>query len=318
MDNRSYVGVLFIGDPHMAGAALGFRKDAYPQVILRKLKWCLDYARIERLLPALLGDLFEFPRDNANWLLGELFLLLAQHEVIGIYGNHDVHENQIGDDDSLSVLAKGGVIRLLDNDHPWQGIMAGRSVIVGGTAWGQWLPDSYDCELGTSATPLVFWMAHHDVKVPGYEEQGRLGAKEIHGIELVVNGHIHRRLVEHRVGNTLWITPGNISRTKRSDVSREHVPAVLRVDVGAAGWQHQWVVVPHEPFDSVFHAGIEADAPDELTGSVFVQGLAELEARRTDTGAGLMEFIEKNVGTFEPAVAGEILSLAKEVTSNGN
>jgi predicted phosphodiesterase len=308
----------------MSSAALGFRKDAYPQVILKKLKWCLDYAREERLLPALLGDLFEFPRDNANWLLGELLLLLARQEVIGIYGNHDVHENQIGDDDSLSVLAKGGVIRLLDNGRPWEGTMCGRRVVIGGTAWGHYLPPCYEENGGNGGRALVLWMAHHDVRVPGYEEQGRFGAKELGGISLVVNGHIHRRLIEHRVGGTLWITPGNISRTKRGEASREHVPAALRVDVGAdgaggtEGWAHQWVVVPHEPFESVFHSGVEAEEAEGAMESVFVQGLAELVERRTETGAGLMEFIEKNVGTFEPAVAEEILALAKEVTVHGH
>ena len=32
----------------------------------------MEYARDEKLKPALLGDLFEFPQANANWLMSEL------------------------------------------------------------------------------------------------------------------------------------------------------------------------------------------------------------------------------------------------------
>ena len=46
-------------------------------------------------------------------------------------------------------------------------------------------------------------------------------------------------------------------------------------------------------------------------------GLAELQARRTASGAGLMEFLDQNVSQFSPPVAAEIRHLAAEVTSDG-
>ena len=48
-----YVGLLAIGDPHLEGRQPGFRKDDYPNVILDKLAWCLEYAEANRLLPAI-------------------------------------------------------------------------------------------------------------------------------------------------------------------------------------------------------------------------------------------------------------------------
>ena len=51
--------------------------------------------------------------------------------------------------------------------------------------------------------------------------------------------------------------------------------------------------------------------------SAFVTGLAELQAQRTASGAGLWEFLDHNLGQFEPAVAEEIRALAHEVTKNG-
>jgi len=44
-------GLLFIGDPHVASRPPGFRKDDYPEAILQKLQWALDYAREHRLGP---------------------------------------------------------------------------------------------------------------------------------------------------------------------------------------------------------------------------------------------------------------------------
>ena len=88
-------GLLAIGDPHLECRVPGFRKDDYPRVVLDKVGWCLAYARDHKLLPILLGDIFHLPRDNANWLLGEL-MVLFHRGVLGIYGNHDVRENRAG------------------------------------------------------------------------------------------------------------------------------------------------------------------------------------------------------------------------------
>ncbi len=64
-----YVGLLCIGDPHLASRVPGFRRDDYPNTVLNKLRWSLDYANQNALLPVLLGDLFHRPRDNANSLV---------------------------------------------------------------------------------------------------------------------------------------------------------------------------------------------------------------------------------------------------------
>src|SRR5437868_3468302 len=67
-----FTGLLCIGDPHLASRVPGFRKDDYPRAILDKLTWAMNYARENRLLPTLLGDLFHWPRDNATRLLVQL------------------------------------------------------------------------------------------------------------------------------------------------------------------------------------------------------------------------------------------------------
>lgn len=325
-----YVGLLVIGDPHLEGRTPGFRRDNYPEVILEKFAWCLRYAQANRLLPTLLGDLFDKPRDNPTWMLGGLIDMLGGVECIGIYGNHDCAEPRLTDHDSLSLLVKAGRLRLLDN-KPWRGRMNGRAVIIGGSSYRQPIPESFVAEesaaseesIVTAAPPLVFWLTHHDVIVPGYEVQGRLETRSIDRIDIVINGHIHRRLGDVQRDQTLWITPGNISRRTRSDASRDHVPSVLRIDINSHpsghGYERRIIEVPHQPFDDVFHPELmDGTGEANTSASAFVAGLRELQARRTEGGAGLMSFLEKNLPQFDGDVAAEIRRLAKEVTDHGN
>ncbi|MFO7803183.1 MAG: PAS domain S-box protein, partial [Desulfovermiculus sp.] len=91
--------------------------------------------------------------------------------------------------------------------------MAGdRRVIVGGSSWGSPIPEKLALPLGQNPKPFVVWLTHHDIRVPGYEEKGYIRPAALPGIDMVVNGHIHRRLDPVQKGDTLWITPGNISR----------------------------------------------------------------------------------------------------------
>ncbi len=309
--NTDYQGLLFIGDPHLEGRVPGFRKDAYPQTILGKLRFCLDYAREESLLPAMLGDIFNLPRDNPNWLICALLELLDQ-EVLGVVGNHDIRENTLSPNDSLSIISRAGRIRLLTGEEDaYCGIIGGRPVVLGGTPWGQPLPESYVRGVGPDGqVPLVFWITHHDIKLPGYD--GRFSPIEIPGIDACVNGHIHRRLGATDAGNTRWIIPGNIARVRRSEAARERIPAALRVDINASGWVFDWVEIPHQPFDDVFYESV-TESPEDRPDSAFVAGLAELQHRRTDSGAGLMEFLERNLARYDHDIAREIRALAKDV-----
>ena len=37
----------------------------------------------------------------------------------------------------------------------------------------------------------MFWICHHDLRFPGYEDAARFDCREIPGIDLIVNGHAH-------------------------------------------------------------------------------------------------------------------------------
>ena len=312
-----YVGLLVIGDPHIEGRQPGFRKDDFPQVILEKVEWCFNYAKSNRLLPTLLGDMFDKPRDNPTWMIGRLIEIMSPYPSIGIYGNHDCAEPALNENDSLSILIKSGCLRIVSERSPWRGVMNDRSVFVGGSSYRHPIPTEFTISDSRRRSlfdhdPFVVWLTHHDIDIAGYEN-GRFKPHEIENVELLINGHIHRKLETVTAGLTQWLTPGNISRRSRSEACKEHVPTVLRIDVEPESYRLTEIEVPHRSHDEVFHS-VAAQADLEETSSDFVTGLAELNSRRTQSGAGLHAFLSENLCQFEPAVALEINALANEVT----
>lgn len=318
--NDQYKGFLIIGDPHLEGRQPGFRSDDFPQTVLKKLEWCLDYAKSKKLLPTLLGDIFDKPRDNPTWMIGRLIEMMSRVPSIGIYGNHDCADPELNENDSLSILIKAGCIRLVSEENPWRGIMNDRLVFVGGSSYRQKVPYEFPLPRKRRQNlfdyePFVMWLTHHDISMPGYEA-GKLKPHEIENVSLLINGHIHRKLEDVQAGETLWITPGNITRRSRSDACKEHVPSVLQLEVQSEDYTLRRVEVPHKKYDEVFHSAVTTEKV-ELASSEFVSGLAELNARKTQSGAGLHSFLAENISSFDKVVADEILALAHEVTATG-
>ncbi len=320
--SQKFEGLLVFGDPHLEGRQPNFRKDDYPNVIFKKIEFCLDYCRKHKLQPVCLGDLFERPRDNPNWIIGQLIEMTRQSPVLGVFGNHDCAQPQLNDDDSLSVLVKSGGYQLVSSSDFWTGEINGRRLVVAGSSYRHPIPKSFDIRLvpksghadrmANQKPPLVIWLTHHDIDFKEYDN-GRCAAHEIENVDVLINGHIHRRLDPIVLGKTTWINPGNITRRSRSESNQAHVPKALHVKVSDQGLKFEDVVIPHQPFDAVFHEAIVA-TEQEQGESAFVSGLKELTHRKTDSGAGLNEFLKENLHQFESDVANQILDLAKEIT----
>jgi predicted phosphodiesterase len=342
VQSKPTTGLLFIGDPHVEGRTPGFRRDNYPETVLGKLKWCLEYADLQSLQPVILGDLFDKPRDNPNWLMSRLLDLMGDRHIPIIFGNHDCANPHLDENDSLTLLAKAGAVELIDEFHLWACRVENRTVVIGGSPYRYRIPQEWTLEdkpisirfIGENGVNaemqfwkeaicnpgLMIWLTHHDLVFPNPYEAVVTQMNEIPGIDFLINGHIHRRASADVVrGQTTWINPGNIARRSRSDSIRGHVPSVLRMDVANDGqWMH-YITIPHENADDVFYdlALPEADTAGS-DQSNFVTGLALLQSRKTDSGAGLMPFLVENVSQFESDVAAEILKLAELVLADSN
>lgn len=319
--HQQFEGLLVFGDPHLEGRQPNFRKDDYPNVILNKIEFCLEYCRKHQLQPVCLGDLFDRPRDNPNWIIGQLIEMTRQTPIIGIFGNHDCAQPQLNDDDSLSVLIKAGGYQLVSSSSFWTGEINHRRLVVAGSSYRHVIPKTFDTRLvpksgndraADKEQPLAIWLTHHDIDFKEYDN-GRCAVHEIENVDVLINGHIHRRLDPIVAGKTTWINPGNITRRSRSESNQSHVPKALHVSVCQRGLKFTDVTIPHRSFEEIFH---EAMVPTEheRNESAFVTGLKELTHRKTASGAGLHEFLKENLDQFESDVADQILNLAKEIT----
>ena len=184
-------------------------------------------------------------------------------------------------------------------------------MVLAGSPWGQELPRSYEHE-----SALVFWLTHHDISAPGYEKSARITPRELPGISLVINGHIHRPLPDVVHGQTTWATPGNIARVARGEIHRNRIPSVLRIDVDQAGWSKRAVAIPHEPYEEVFHPAAAPVEDEEFQESSFVHGLVELQRLRTSSGAGLVQFLDLNLPRYPDLIAQDIRALAREAAGD--
>ncbi len=293
-------GVLFIGDPHVASYPPGHRLDDYTGAVLGKLRFCLDLARERSLLPIILGDLFHAPRNNPNHILVELIEMFLPLRPWVLVGNHDKHEARLTRDVSLAVLAAAGAIKLLSEQGP-AGILAagGRRILIGASP--DWTPLPGEVDRG--GCDFVVWTAHHDLQFPGYEN-GRVRLREIRGVDMVVNGHIHTPKPPQRTGATLWCNPGSIVRITRSVTTRGIRPAASIWRPGQE--EPELFEIPHQPFDSVFppltdeavHGSADGALP--VDESLFIKGLENLALRKTTEGVGIKTFLEANLDRGDP------------------
>lgn len=303
-----FSGLLFIGDPHVAAYPPGHRTDDYRGAVLGKLSYCLQKACEERLLPVILGDLFHVPRDNPNGLLVELMELFRPTLPWVLVGNHDKYEARLTRDVSLAVLDAAHVLKLLDQAGPVAELHLGRTRVLLGAS-PDWTPIPSAVE--SHGFDRVIWITHHNVSFPDYEA-GRIALREIPGVDLLVNGHIHTPKPPQRRGQTLWVNPGSLTRITRSTVTRNLRPT-------AALWtpEHADPVllpVPHAPFDDIFppmEASLGAEE-ESLDTSRFIRGLENLALRKTTEGVGLKAFLEANLDPSDP-VTPIIWTLYEEV-----
>lgn len=312
-----FVGMLFIGDPHVEARTPIFRTDNFAATILGKIQWCLEYAREEKLQPVFLGDLFEKPRGNPNWIVHRLIEILSPHRPIGIYGNHDCADVGLTENDTLSILIAAGCYRMVSQTAVYRAMMNDREVFIGGSSYREPIPEEFRFPPRKAQglfdnDPLAIWIAHHDIGFPGYENN-RLDPHQIRNVELLINGHIHRRLESVQAGTTLWMTPGNIARRSRSEAAVQHAPAAMRVDVQPESYEVSFVEIPHAPVEEVFAELLPGQIESDQQQSSFVTGLTELTTQKTQGGLGLLRFLNDNVEQLESPVAEVVLALADEV-----
>ncbi|MEJ5300146.1 MAG: metallophosphoesterase [Thermodesulforhabdaceae bacterium] len=323
---KDYQGILFVGDPHVASFAPGYRRDNYPETVIEKLSFAMNYARQHNLMPVILGDLFHVPRNNPNYLLVELIRLFKPLIPWVLLGNHDKHEARFTPDVSIAVLEEAGVIRLIKDDGPVDVVsVCGRSILLGASP--DWTPLPAEVsEDDRRKCDLVVWISHHNLlfdeiieDTPGPQPRIKgFDLREIPGVDVVVNGHLHKPRPPVQKGKTLWLNPGSLVRIIRSASIKDVKPSITALLYNGEQPYFETIDVPHKPFEEVFYPFPEPGEfyIETVDGeSRFIRGLENLALRRTAEGIGLRQFLEVNLNMADP-VDKEIWELYQEAVSN--
>jgi hypothetical protein len=286
-------GLLHIGDPHISSRRPGTRNDVgFTSVVIDKLRQAAVIANKRKLIPIILGDLFDREDDTDAEMMTLLIRVLNEFDIkpFVLSGNHDLSETVLTDDTALAVLREADVVNVIDESgyfllarlHDGDSF---KTVAVGGSPHSSAVPSlitEVDCNGLNGARPDVFgWITHEDMAFDG-AYPGSKPLVEIDGCSWVVNGHMHLTKPPVTVGNTVWHNPGNITRQSK-DCAR-HVPSVW--EMNAAGRMKQ---IPLVYVEDVFDAVKGYVNPDHMGAeinitSTFVEMLVKA---RDDAGGGI-------------------------------
>jgi hypothetical protein len=304
MSDRECNGLAFIGDPHVCSLKPNFRfgrrtdKD-FPETILGKLQFVINYCNEHRLVPVFLGDMYDNSVEPDEAIKTRLLRLLKTSwaQPISNVGNHDIKNKILTDGDSLKYLEEAGVIRVAVYSGALDTfVIGGKTVAVGATPYGQDIPT--DARHYFPNADMIVWLTHHDLAFEGAYP----GSQELHGIKgckLAINGHMHIAKPLRSVGGTTWFNPGNIVRQAADAI--EHKPAFSVLPVGG---RLKEVIIPHQKavfdltgklIDSISPGEIPKETPtDEEGDSAFVNLLqvdSSMEMGKTQDGSILKEDI---------------------------
>jgi predicted phosphodiesterase len=329
-----YNGILFVGDPHLWSEGPGKRLDSdiFTQIVLNKINQAVDIALRDNLYLIFLGDLFHMHTENNIDMLTKLTRILKKfpEPCATIEGNHEKSKTKLSDDVALTLLREAGTIYTLEKSEIWAKFEFNNSttVYLGGSPYGDPLPTQVllpKNELNKD-TPII-WLSHHNLDF-GETYPGVIPVKEIKGVKMLVNGHIHKTKKPLKLGGMTAHNPGNITRL--STDCKEHIPSV-------------WKWTPKqgydlEPIDLIFEKhvfnliGKQIEVPttpaiiaDEVTPqqtSNFVikmqQQANEFDPSRTDDGVYLKENIRAlaKAMNLDESFTNDMIDIADETISD--
>ncbi|WP_207479729.1 metallophosphoesterase [Arenibaculum pallidiluteum] len=314
-------GILFIGDPHLSSRRPGRRRDHdFAATCLDRLDQCIALAGAEDLLPVILGDLFDRPREDDHGLIVRAIRILrtARHMPFCLVGNHDRVDARLGDDTALALVREAGAVRTIETPGPvFTRPIGGRRVGLGATPHGDAIPRDVTGLFPDAET--VAWLTHHDLAI-GRTYPGAEPVFPIIGCDVVVNGHMHGLEPPRRTGGTLWFNPGNILRQSVDMI--DHVPAAWAWDPKEP---HSFGQRPLRYDRDVFDLTGRHAAPiapgAEARPSVFAELLgseSRSEMERTSDGSVLLEEIERLFAEDDvpPEVRAVVLALHRDTVGD--
>lgn len=299
---KGYNGILFVGDPHLWSKKPGKRlDDDFTSIVLDKISQSVDIALKENLYLVILGDLFHVDDESNIEMLTKLIRILRRLKdpCASVEGNHEKSQTNLSDDVAMSLLREAGVVNTLEkNGFHIHLIIDEKNILIGSTPYGSKIPEEVKLPSKIEEA-FTIWLTHENLDF-GESYPGVIPIKEIRGISMLVNGHIHKTKKSKLYGGMMAHNPGNITRL--STDCAEHIPSVWKWVPSSGNMLEQIPLRFRKEVFSLIGKQIEVDvAPstikDEMTAQQTSQFVKKMEQQlleeqdRTDDG----EYIKQSI-----------------------
>ena len=282
---KKYKGFLFVGDPHLTQKRTRKRNDIdLCTTILNKIDQAVQIELDENLYLVFLGDLFDDSGEQDIRMLTRLTRILNKlpHPPVTAEGNHEKTQTKLSDEVALKLLQESKTIHVIEKNGIWAKFnFYDKIVYLGSTPYGDKIPQEVNLTEKQEAGSIV-WLTHDNFDF-GDSYPGVIPLKEIKGVDMLINGHIHQTKKSFTLGKMRAHNPGNITRQTTDTI--DHVPSVWKW-IPEQIFELEPIVLTYEKevFSMLAHT-IDVDQPrsqivDELSiqqTSQFVDKMEELQ-----------------------------------------
>ena len=235
--------ILHITDSHATVKGPESRKDIYYIAFLKKmyeLGYMIKHEKIDYVIHT--GDLFHTARvsDKFAGQTAEMIKMWGV-PVYVVPGNHDIEGYSVDtiDQTKLGLLAKTGVVTILDRDNPirFQETFAGGEILdvaITGQEYYAHIDEGNmdDFKMSESDGDINILCIHgYIADTPQHPDIKCTYAKDIiTDADIILTGHYHRQF-EIDLGDTMIYNPGSMMRIEQTDYNKGHTPAYGILDI---------------------------------------------------------------------------------------
>lgn len=233
---------IFMTDTHLRASNPRSRIDDYPQAILAKIRWILDYAKKREVDVILHGGDFFDGYDIAKSVETAILPLLRATKIpiVVTVGSHDIHgySSETIYRSSIGVLKAAGCIHLLKHGDEYNTGFVDVICIVGcphildidQDELGYWIVD----DPGTQKPDYTILLAHGnlvDHELPEGFDYTLLDDAKVNA-DLVLSGHYHPGYgIYRRKDGVTFVNPGSVARVKATTNNRKRIPSIAYIEV---------------------------------------------------------------------------------------
>jgi DNA repair protein SbcD/Mre11 len=277
------MNILLTGDLHLTDKTPENRIDNYPETVLNKFKFILNFAKEKKVKFILQpGDLFDSPNPSYS-LFTKVVRMINEHEIpiYTVFGQHDLRYRNSGNTGLLALSASCPDMILNPNS-------IGGEISIQSAGWEEIIPKPRVSKYNILITHR---MIIHKKLWEGQEDY-EIGSEflKTHKFDLIVSGDNHQFFIEN-IGKRWLINCGSMMRSTIAQT--EHFPCVMLYDTATVDWSE--INIPIKPAEEVFKMEqvMKTKERDEKL-EAFVEGLSSHKEMGLSFEENLLSYMAAN------------------------